>query len=92
MSRLGTRFAHDVATCVCRACTKAREAAWWEEHRPAEDFSAELVRLRAEGATFRQLAEAMGLSVGTIHRVVRGGTTIDPATQDVLTDFFAHRP
>jgi uncharacterized protein YerC len=56
------------------------------------DFSAEILRLRAEGASYRELADATGLAVGTIHRVVRGGTTIDPATQDVLTAFFAGRP
>ncbi len=88
MSHSRIRLWHDPATCICRRCTKAREAAWWEEHqprrRPAEEVAGELLRLRAEGATYRQLAEATGLSVGTIHRVVRGGVTVDPSTQEAL--------
>ena len=84
-------------TCICVRCSRSRRTAELEAERPrrqpAEHFSAELVRLRAEGATFRQLAEATGLSVGTVHRLVRGGETmIDPATQDALAAFFAGRP
>ena len=83
-------------TCICVRCSRSRRTAELEAERPrrqpAEHFAAELVRLRGEGATYRELAEATGLAVGTIHRVVRGGTTIDPATQDVLTEFFAGRP
>ena len=33
------------------------------------------------GATYRELAEATGLAVGTVYRIVRGGARVDPATQ-----------
>jgi hypothetical protein len=71
-----------------------RQAARREAERPrrlpAEQFSAELVRLRADGATYRQLAEATELSVGTVHRLVGGGT-VDPATQALLAELPGYR-
>jgi transcriptional regulator with XRE-family HTH domain len=53
---------------------------------PAEDFSAELRRLREQGRTYRQLAELTGLASGTVHRILRGGVEIDPATQEILAE------
>jgi DNA invertase Pin-like site-specific DNA recombinase len=85
MSRFRIPLSHG-ATCICRRCSARRRKEWWEANRPprrlpAEDFSAELLRLRAEGATYRQLAEISGLSLGTVHRILRGGVKVDPATQ-----------
>jgi DNA invertase Pin-like site-specific DNA recombinase len=78
------------ATCICQRCSGARRKAWREANRPrrlpAEDVSAGLVRLRAEGATYRELAGRTGLALGTVHRLVRGGVTCDPATQAILAE------
>ena len=75
-------------TCICQRCSGARRKARREAERPrrlpAEDFSAELVRLRAQGATYRELAEASGLSLGTVYRICAGGVTVDPKTQERL--------
>jgi winged helix-turn-helix DNA-binding protein len=81
-------LSHDETTCICRRCTAIRENAWWEANRPrrlpAEDVAGELLRLRSEGATYRELAEKTGLALGTVHRIVRGGVSVDPATQGAL--------
>lgn len=74
MSRYRIHLSHR-ETCICTRCQAARRKVRREAERPrrlpAEDLSAELVRLRAEGSTYRQLGEATGLSVGTVHRLVR---------------------
>jgi DNA invertase Pin-like site-specific DNA recombinase len=77
-------------TCICRSCSGIRRAAWREANRrrrlPAEDFTAELQRLRAEGATSRELAAASGLALGTVYRLLNEDVLVDPATQDVLAE------
>ena len=89
MSRYRIPLSHS-ARCICQRCSAARQKARREAERPrrlpAEHFSAELVRLRADGATFRGLAEATGLAVGTVHRILHGGVTVDSATQELLAD------
>jgi DNA invertase Pin-like site-specific DNA recombinase len=88
MSRNRIPLSHDETTCVCRRCTAIREAEWWEANRPrrrpADEVAGELLRLRAQGATYRELADKTGLALGTVHRIVRGDVKVDPATQDVL--------
>jgi hypothetical protein len=51
---------------------------------PPRSSRASSSRLRAEGATYRELAEAPGLAVGTVHRIVRGNVLVDPSTQELL--------
>jgi DNA invertase Pin-like site-specific DNA recombinase len=96
MSGLRIPLSHDETTCVCRRCTAIREAEWWETNRPrrlpVEEVAGELLRLRSEGATYRELAEKTGLALGTVHRIVRGGVKVDPATQEVLASLGSPEP
>jgi uncharacterized protein YerC len=51
---------------------------------PAEDVSGILLQARAAGLTYREISESTGLGLATVYRVVRGGTKVDPATQQAL--------
>ena len=76
------------ANCICVRCQAGRRKARREAERPrrvpAEDVSAVILEARAAGYTFREIAEVVGVSASTIHRLARGGAMVDPATQRAL--------
>lgn len=74
--------------CICVGCQRHRRKLQREAERPrrvpAEDVSAVILEARASGMTFREIAEVVGVSPSTIHRLARGGAKVDPATQRAL--------
>jgi DNA invertase Pin-like site-specific DNA recombinase len=77
-------------TCICVRCQGRRRKARREAERPrrlpAEDFAAELVELRRQGRTYRELAKLSGLSVGTVHRILNADVRVNPRSQKLLSE------
>jgi ribosome-binding protein aMBF1 (putative translation factor) len=74
--------------CVCYACQARRRKLRREAERPrrvpAGDVFSVILAARAGGLTFREIAEVVGVSPSTIHRLVRGRAKVDPRTQRAL--------
>jgi DNA invertase Pin-like site-specific DNA recombinase len=88
MSRYRIPMSHS-ATCICTRCHRAGARPGARRSVLAafpQDAATQLLRLREQGATYRELAAATGLALGTVHRIIRGGVLVDPATQDVLAE------
>ena len=87
MSRSILPRAH-TENCICSRCHGRRRKLRREAERPrrvpAEDVSSVILAARAAGLTFRQIADVVGVSPSTIHRLVRGGAKVDPRTQRAL--------
>ena len=58
---------------------------------PAHDFAARLVELRRQGLSYKELAAASGLSVGTCHRIINEDVKINSRSQELL-DAIASKP
>jgi Homeodomain-like domain-containing protein len=76
--------------CICGACRaylrKLRREAERPRRVPAEDVPARtaILRARAAGFTFREIADQVGVSTATVYRLSRGGAMVDPKTQAAL--------
>jgi IclR helix-turn-helix domain len=89
MSRYTIPRSHGV-NCICHTCQVRRRKERPEAERPrrvpAEEVNGIVLEARRRGATFREISEASGLALGTVHRIIRGGVLVDPQTQAALEE------